>query len=302
MSERRADRRRADHRAYRPTLDGTLESKRLMSVTRVNLPHRDGIQTAFGGQAVELTNLKGQSFYVVATTGTVRAYRMTGGRFGLILDGTDVDTEVSINPINDPKAKGSAHLFNGRLSHYDRLIDIGSIRVTSGTIGSILGYRTAVLSGPLLATSTNRVDRIAFDTIAQGASINVGGDINTLDVLNNLTLSGRNTGILVGRDVNSLTVGGNLAIGDNATLYINRDLGLTLQPAKGTGPAGQGATIGGNLVLRNGGKLTINRTLDAPFVVNGATYGANPGSIRFGGIATGFTADQFIQSRGGFQA
>jgi len=113
------------------------------------------IGTAFGGQAIVLTTRTGQSFYVLASTGTVQAYRMSGGRFGLIVSGTTLDTELTINPLVIRKTKNSAHTFRGELSGQTGLINIGSINVTNGLIGSVLGYRTAILSGPLFATGTS---------------------------------------------------------------------------------------------------------------------------------------------------
>ena len=45
------------------------------------------------------------------------------------------------------------------------------------------------------------VDRIAFESLKPGASIVTGGDVNTLDVFNNLTIGG-GPGIAIGRDLN----------------------------------------------------------------------------------------------------
>ncbi len=295
MWGRRADRRRTDGRAFQPTLDGNLEPRLLLSkVHALSLKDPIGIpgniRTAFGGQAVEITNASGKSFYILVTSGTVQAYRMSGGRFGLTIKGSSVDSEVTINPVIDEKVKGTAHTFNNRLSHYNQLINIGAINVTSGTVSAILGYRSAILSGPLVVNSTNRVDRIAFDTVAPGASIIVGGDLNTLDVLNNLTVSGPATGVVIGRDLNSLSVGGNLNIANAAVFSIARYQGLIPQPAKGTAPQPQPienlntstvvtvpiatAAIGGNLVLTNGGRFIVGQALQGFFLVNGATIGA----------------------------
>ena len=275
MAERRTDRRRADIRAFRPTLDGRLETKLLMSTSKYSFAAPNTIQTADGGQAVQITNSKGQSFYILASTGTVTANRLPGGRFGLTISGTNQDTVVSINPVIDPRIKGTAHQFNTRLSHYDTLINIGGINVVNGTVNSIVGFRTAILSGPITIAGAARVDRIAFDTIAPGASILTGGDLNTLDVLNSVSLSGTNSGIVVGRDLNSFTVGGNLSIENGSVLSVGRYLGLFAQPAKGTGASGQGAVIQGNLTITQPSFLYIQGFPLAPFVVYGRTTGAS---------------------------
>lgn len=279
MSGRRDDRRRADLRAFRPSIDGRLQLE--SRVLQANASA--AINTAFGGQAVILRTPAGQSFYVLTSSGTVRASRMSGGRYGLVVDGTNLDTELTINPLVIRKTRDSAHTFNGAMSAQTGRINIGSINITNGTIGSVLGYRTAVLSGPLIVRGGNRVDRVAFNTLLPGASIRVGGDLNTLDVLNNATLSGGNTGISVGRDLNFLNVGGDLTITNSAEVFVNRDLGLIAQPAKGTGPAGHGAVIQGNFVLSNGGRLVVNRSLDAAFIVFGSTTGASNITFRSGG-------------------
>ena len=57
--------------------------------------------------------------------------------------------------------------------------------------------------------------------------------MNTLDVLNGITLSG--TSINIGRDLNLLNVGGNISLSDGSQFNIGRNLGLVSQPPKGTG-------------------------------------------------------------------
>lgn len=287
MLGRRDHRSRADARAFRPSIDGRLEPRLLLAARPA------AIQTALGGQAVLLTTRSGQPFYVLVSTGTVRATRLSGGRFGLIVDGTNQDSSLTINPLVPSQEQGQAHTFNVKQARFRQLINIGSVRVSNGRIGSILGYRTAILSGPVFATADSRVDRIAFNTVTPGASINVGGDLNTLDVLNDMTLSGPNTGVFVGRDLNLLNVGGDLTIDDGATIFVGRDLGLAAQPGKGTGPSGQGASILGNFLLTDGGRFVVARALDAPFVV----FGSTRGTMNLG--ITAVTPGGFFTSRGG---
>jgi hypothetical protein len=73
------------------------------------------------------------------------------------------------------------------------------------------------------------------NAIMPGASIQTGGDLNTLDVLTNLTLNGGTDIIKIGRDLNLLNVGGNITLSGGSKIQIGRDLGLVLQPPKGTG-------------------------------------------------------------------
>jgi hypothetical protein len=166
--------------------------------------------------------------------GTVRAYAMPGGRVGIIVDGSTPNTDLTINPLGQRQYKGFAHSFAyGQAGRY-HLLNIGQLTVTSGEIGAIEGYQTAQLSGPLTAMGSTPIDRIALDAILPGASITTGGDVQTLDVDNNIDLSGAGSDISVGRDLNLLNVGGGITLSNGANFIINRNLGLVSQPPKGT--------------------------------------------------------------------
>ncbi len=293
-------------------------------------------QTARGGQAVEVTALDGSHYMLnlsytsntlqtniaegangnngVATAadtatqvsmqaanypqpiGTIRAYPMPGGRVGLILDGTTQNTELTINPLGQPQIKGFAHSFAYGEATRKHFLNIGQITVNSGQIGSILGFQDAILSGPLTSLGTTAIDRIAFYQLAPGASIQTGGDVNTLDVFQNATLSGAGTGVNIGRDLNLLNVGGTLTVTDNASFAIGRDLGLLPQPPKGTGtgsnvlllnfnsllgttvnnialPPSVGSFIQGNVILTNGGAFLIGRSIDNTMYIEGGIIG-----------------------------
>ena len=106
---------------------------------------------------------------------------------GIIVDGSTQNTDLTINPLGEPQKKGFAHSFAYGESTRTHILNVGQLTVTSGEIGAIEGFQNAVLSGPLVATGTNAIDRIAFDAILPGASITTGGDVNTLDVLTGLT-------------------------------------------------------------------------------------------------------------------
>ena len=165
--------------------------------------------------------------------GTVRAYAMSGGRIGIIVDGSTQNTELTINPLGEQQHKGFAKSFAYGQANLGHILNVGQITVNSGQIGDIEGFQDAVLSGPLVASGTTAIDRIAFDAILPGASITTGGDVNTLDVLNGITLTG--TDINIGRDLNLFNVGGSIDLSDGSEFNIGRNLGLVSQPPKGTG-------------------------------------------------------------------
>jgi hypothetical protein len=169
----------------------------------------------------------------VQPIGTVRAYSMPRGRVGLIIDGTTTQSELDISPQPFPQRKGFAHSFAYGQTNQSHVLDIGQITVNSGQIGAILGYHTANLSGPLVVQGTTAVDRIAFTNLLPGASIQTGGDLNTLDVLNNVSLNS-GPGIVIQRDLNLLNVGQSMSLTNGASVNVGRFLGATPQPPKGT--------------------------------------------------------------------
>jgi hypothetical protein len=253
-----------------------------------------GTQTARGGQAVQATALDGSHYLIkldyssntLATDtgegangqlgnasaagavqlvsqqnanypqpiGTVRAYAMSGGRVGIIVDGSTPNTELTINPLGLPQKKGYAHSFAYGESTRNHVLNIGQITVTSGQIGAILGFQDAVLSGPLVVSSSASIDRIAFNELLPGATISTGGDVQTLDISNSATLSGPGTGVFIGRDLNLLNVGGNLELSNGANFIVGRNLGLTPQPPKGTGTGSNILAL--NFTIASGSTIT----------------------------------------------
>jgi hypothetical protein len=169
----------------------------------------------------------------VQPLGTVRAYGMSGGRVGIIIDGSTIQTEVDISDYPFHQRKGYAHSFAYGQANQTHILNIGQITVNSGVISAINGFHTADLSGPLTISSTQPVDRLSFNALLPGASITTGGDVNTLDILNGVDLDS-GSGITVGRDLNLLNVGQNLDLSNGASLTVGRFLGLVPQPAKGT--------------------------------------------------------------------
>lgn len=268
MADQRTGRREG-RRAFRPTLDGTLrlETRVLMAASAIRS------QTAAGGQAVVITANDGARYFVsVEFGGTVRATPASRGRVNLLVDGTNSQSLLEINRITPKQARNSAHTFRGQGTAASRL-NIASVAVSSGAISAIEGYQTATLSGPIAVGGSTRVDRIALNQILPGGSIAVSGDLNTLDIYRDVNLDGGS--ITVGRDLNWFQTYGDVSIANGSSLSIARDLGQTLQPAKGSGNAGQGLNIAGNLSIAQGGSINIGRAVPFPsgFVVNGNLTG-----------------------------
>jgi hypothetical protein len=226
--------------------------------------------------------------------GTVRVYAMLNGEVGIIVDGSTQNTELTINALPHPIPKGYAHSYAYGMSGETHILNIGQITVNSGKIGAIDGFQTANLSGPLVASGTTTVNRIAFNSIEPGASITVGGSLNTLDVLQGITLN-TGTNITIGRDLNLLNVGGDITLNGGSHFLIVRDLGLVLQPSKGTGtgsnvlslnlpatttlvaaaPENSVSTyIQGNLNIGAGSLFTVGRTLDQQMYIGGSLIGS----------------------------
>jgi hypothetical protein len=286
MPNDRTEGRRTDRRAFRPTLDGRLEARLLLShLGRTHqAPSRNGpvkLFTANGGQSLRVITGNVDRFELTLTgPGTIRGVPMGRGRVGFVVDGSTDLTQLDISPLGVAQRPGLAHDFPLAPRLRTVLLNVASIEVTSGRIGSILGYHTARLTGPVTVGGTGRVDRIAFQSLEPGAAILVAGDLDTLDVLTNATLDG-GPGISVGRDFNAFNVGQNLTIRDGANITVQRDLGLNGQPAKGTGPAGQGIAVQGNLIIEPGSIIRIDRDLVGNITVLGnADIGTLSGTPR----------------------
>jgi len=221
--------------------------------------------------------------------GTVRVYAMPNGEVGIIVDGSNDNTTLTINPLPTPIRKGYSKSYAYGQAGVTHILNIGQITVNSGSIAAIEGFHTANLVGPLVVSGTTTVDRIAFNSIEPGAAITVGGTLNTLDVLQGITLN-TGTSISIGRDLNLLNVGGNIDLSNGSQFLIGRDIGATLQPAKGTGTGSNvlsinlpssttlvaaapeeavSAYIQGNIIIGPGSAFVFGRSVDQVIYVLG---------------------------------
>jgi hypothetical protein len=253
---------------------------------RINQAPRNYVQTfvASGGKTAVLINTNGALYAVhVLGPGTVRAKAAPQGKVDLFLYGTNVNTTVSIDPTIPTPGQGTAHQFPTGTTLHDGLVQVRNVTVVNGKIGQILGYKTADLSGALVVASQNEpgpyVDRIAFNSLQPGASIEVPGTLFTLDVYNSIFLDG-GTGIAIGQDLDAMNVGTTLSLVNGASVRVGRDLGAVVQQAKGSGPVGIGMTINGDLIVNTGGTISVGRffgiavpSTNIPIVVKGSSFG-----------------------------
>src|SRR3954465_4559113 len=336
--DRTEGRRGAGRRAFRPTLDGGLESRFLLSrlpgsvflkhpkpgVAFVNgqPPLRQGsaahkfpiakfprgnriaVQVAHGGQSAIIATPDGSHFIAQITQfiptaggtsgaspnsqspiqgqtpgtsspvqplGTIRAYAMGGGRVGLIIDGSTNQTELTISPYPFHQRKGYAHSFAYGSTNQSHVLNVGQITVNSGVISAINGFHTVDLSGPVTILGPQAVDRLSFDALLPGASIQTGGDLNTLDVLNGVNLTS-GPGIVVGRDLNLFNAGQDVNLSNGASLTVGRFLGLTPQPPKGTATGANFLAVN-QALIGTGGITTIAPSLSG-FIQGSFNIGA----------------------------
>ena len=99
--------------------------------------------------------------------GTVRVYAMPNGEVGIIVDGSNDNTELTINPLPHPIRKGYAHSYAYGDAGVTHLLNIGQITVNSGSIGAIEGFHTANLVRTARRHRHDDVDRIAFNSIGR---------------------------------------------------------------------------------------------------------------------------------------
>lgn len=295
------DRRRTyrpGRRAFRPTLDGQapLESRQLLTgYTGSGVDPfymRPGTMSINGGTAVLIDTFDHQLFRISLSdspTGssdftdqtnrnvsqpTIRAHLRRDGSVDVTVYGSTVNTVLQIDPIAHPvRFQRDRLIFPIGTTLHSGVLKVHSINVVTGSINSILGAKTAELTGPITSLGTTPVDRIALLNIDPGGSIQVGGDLNTLDIFNEMTLAD-GPGLIVGRDLNWFMVGGDITIDDGAAFAIGRDIGLTYQMPKGSDPGGQGGTITGDLIVNPGGAFLVGRSIDALVGVKGSIFGA----------------------------
>ncbi|HEV3122158.1 MAG TPA: hypothetical protein VGY53_09655 [Isosphaeraceae bacterium] len=290
-------------RAFQPAIDNPLESRFLLAHSVHHArpvpaalhadPPKISVQVANGGRAAIIHDVDGAVFEVTLTStlqgtgpqitaGTVLVTPGPGGTVNITAMGTNVDSDLAINPVLRAAKKGKAHNFGLGIGANDQLLHVNNINVVSGQIGLIEGFHSAVLQGAIVVAGKSPVSRIAFAAI-QGGTIIVGGDLNTLDVIGNIDFTG-GLGLAVGGDLNWFDTSGNLTIAGNSNFKVGRDIGLFPQPAKGTGPAGQGGFVLGNVTVAPGSTFTVGRSIDAPVLVEGNFSGASRVSVGVGPV------------------
>lgn len=240
----------------------------------------------------------------VQAIGTVRAYPMPGGKVGIIVDGTTSNQQLVIDPLPFPQRKGYAHSFAYGESARNHILNIGSLFVSSGKLNAVLGYHTADLSGPLTIAGGDRIDRIAFNSLQPGAAIGIGGSLNTLDIAEGVNLT-TGPGISVQGDLNLLNVGQDVVLTNGSSIIVNRFLGLTPQPPKGTANGsnilslnqsqiGSGTSqvvpsvsgyVQGNFTIGAGSVLKIGSGIAASSITSGANVsGGSPSPLVINGV------------------
>lgn len=290
MRNDRAKERRADHRALRPTLDGRLEPRCLLS--RGGAGHaliHPGSAVHGHGRSALVTDSDGEQYKITVTDGvftavgpTLRVKALRNGQFDINVFGSTSLTTLEITPIPRPQKVHNPGRFPVNSIAHDGLLHIRSITVKTGRIGQILAYRTADLSGTIAQSvtkgvvtplDTTPIERIAVFGINPGGQIATSGDLNTLNVYNNLDLA-NGSKILIGRDLNWMSVGNDLTIQGGSTFAVGRDVGATREPAKGTDPGGQGIKIQGNLIVTPDSRMIVGRQLNPNnFEVQGTAIG-----------------------------
>ena len=128
MARDRTEGRRPGRRMFKPTIDGRLEARVLLSKA---MPAK--AQVASGGQAAVVTDPQAERFFVsVINGGTVRVTPANDGRVNIVVNGSTIDTLLEINQVlyKHPLTH-NAHNFNNTLSNQLGVLNIASITVTS---------------------------------------------------------------------------------------------------------------------------------------------------------------------------
>jgi hypothetical protein len=291
-------------RTFQPAVDNRLESRFLLAHVA---PHAHvatalltvppvKVQVANGGRAAIIHEANGAIFEITLTStlqgtgpqitaGSLQVTPGPDGSVNITALGTAIESDLAINPVVRAPRRGKAHNFGTGIGADDGLLNINSITVESGQIGLIEGYHSAVLEGPLVVGGTSPVSRIAFEAI-QGGTIIVGGDLDTLDVIGPINLTG-GLGIFVGGDLNWFDTSSDITIGGFSKFVVGRDIGLFSQAAKGTGPGGQGGFVLGNFTIEPGSIFSVGRAIEAPITVEGNLTGSS--RITVGEVVSGFS-------------
>ena len=290
MWNERGRSQRPGRRSFRPVVGAALERRDLMSTLspgavffqrramlaerlRVGQAGPVGTFTTAGGGSITLTDTDGERYRAELTNGgIINAAPLPDGRIGLIVRGTNTQSELDIVKLPSFRAANSAHKFNPGRAFQDSALDVGLIDIY-GPISGVFGYNTAKLTGTLIIRDTAPVSRIALAELGPGASVIAGGTVDQLEVLRSAHLAGPGTGITVGQDLNVLNVGEFLTLSDGANVRVGRDLGLIAQASSGTGRGGRGGRVDGGVFIGPDSSFGIGRNLAGQFLVLGDFVG-----------------------------
>jgi hypothetical protein len=305
MGRERRDTRRNQHKLV-PTLEEGLEERAFTStltpasqflqmraaITAARAARAQGhVQgfTANSGRSRVITDVDRERYRAdVLYLGVVRVQTAASAQAAIVVQGSGDSTELELKNVKPSRGAETAHSFPYNQTLYDGVLKVGLIDFASGRAKGVYGYGNIELTGPLNIKGTQDVQRIALLRLSPGATITTGGDLDTLDIYTDVTLSGAGTGIFVGRDLNAFNVNGNVTLTDGARIVVGRSVGLAPQPANGSGPGGQGFNIRGNLVIGPGSSLDIGRNIVGPIIVSGDLIGASRITVDGGPPTGGF--------------
>ena len=248
----------------------TLEERRLLSTSE---PLFKFNTVAFGGVA-----------YIISITGPGQVQTQKCGHrsVSLKLVGTTQESTLTVSA------------FNSRTNSATTPLNVMSIKVRSGRLGSIAGLTSTDLEGPI-SSLQGPVSSIQVDSIGPKGQINiVSGNSSQPSVNGNLGQLTVNRGITLGPtgfiDVgNDLT--GPLSVSTNLTLNGGHiDIGRDLSGA---------VSIGGNLTINDGGQLDITRNLGSAAASSASAATPSPTSTAAASTTSAAAASTTGSSSGG---
>lgn len=182
-------------------------------------------------------------------------------------------------------------------------LNITSIHVESGQLGSIQALGTANLTGPI--TPLGEVQSIQFANILGKAQINLAGDLGGLSA--DSIVLGPNAGIRIGGNLTGPLETGTIDL-DGGTLSIGNDATSTIHTTNmsiehnGLFSVGRdvdaGIAIDSNLTLDTGGNLKVGRQLNGLTVHGNMVVTPSGGALAVGGDLINLIIDGVLRGNG----